>query len=182
MVQSLAPLVRSGIFYFRSGARVLIAASAIVLVTGATSAQPTRSAPASPVTVSAVQRWNIGLIAKLLSSCFAVPGTVRGTVAVAWDKADYYYDDDDLSSADRLNGVTQRGIVTFEVPTKLVSGSSDWALTRQCFHFQRANGISTLMPQWSMYACQKSGSSSQAGGPPFLEDIVVKNWPCHSKG
>lgn len=161
-------------------ATIIAAASIMVSATGGAPVQPMTAQAASPhgvrlIRAAATPVWNDASIARFLSSCLALPGTLADGVQVAWSKSSYWYDGDELSSADQLNGITQRGIFTLEVPIKTAADPDEWRQVKECFHYLRQNGTSSLWPQWSMYTC--------GGGPSgLMEDIVVKNWPCHSKG
>jgi hypothetical protein len=182
MVKSLAPSVRSGFLDFKRGTRGLIAAASFFLMGGVAAGQQAASAPTYLARASAVQRWDLSTIGRFTTSCLSVPGNVRDNeFHFDWDKENVvYFADENLTSADELNGVAQRGMVLVEVPVRMFGHENeDWELARTCFDYERKNGISTLNPQNGMYACR-----GHARNPALydFDNTYTGHWPCHSQG
>jgi hypothetical protein len=129
--------------------------------------------------VAATPVWSEDLIGTFLVSCLHRPGSFADGAQVALSRGRYWYADDEMSSADQLNGLSQRGAVALEVATRFAS-VHEWNETKLCFHYERRNGVSTLTPWYSLYACQNTGSSNlSASAAGLLND---EKWPCRSRG
>jgi hypothetical protein len=89
------------------------------------------------VTSSETQASNDSL-GNSLYQCLQVKSNRSTETAAAWDKAKYQVTYENLSDADRLNGVSARGTVEFFVPAK--REGTDWRQGDYGFPFEIKNG------------------------------------------
>ena len=120
--------------------------------------------------------WEKPKIVGLLNSCLRTRGNMKEGVTADWPKESVDLAAEEVPARDVLQGVTQRAMITLEVPIRS-TGNRSWTLARECFDYERANLFSTVTPETGVFACQPKHVAIWG-----LVDPRSAEWPCRSRG
>jgi hypothetical protein len=122
----------------------------------------------------AAQSFTVDQILDLVDAC--VSQRLAPNVEIGDGKARINYYADELTDADRLNGITQRGWLEFEEPVRF--GKGEWQEGVVCLTYIRQHGRSTVDIGRTAWACHQMYIANS-----FVnDDYDPPVWPCVSRG